>query len=96
MMFVKKLYQNGLPNFQVSVLNATWLQQQQQKNVVPCSSVTGRFHCTTMIIMKNVSLIPSVMITNELKKLGTEKDHTHIYTVCNKYCFKVNKYKSSE
>jgi len=31
MMFVKKLYQNGLPNFQVSVLNATWLKK------VPCS-----------------------------------------------------------
>jgi hypothetical protein len=32
-MFVKKLYQNGLPNFQVPVLNGTWLQQQ--KNVGP-------------------------------------------------------------
>jgi hypothetical protein len=27
--FMKKLYQNGLPNLQVSVLNGTWLQQQK-------------------------------------------------------------------
>jgi len=49
-----------------------------------------------MIITTNVSLISSVMITNVLKKLGTEKDYTHAYTVCNKYCFKFTKYKSSE
>jgi len=36
------------------------------------------------------------MLTNELMKLGTEKDYTHTYTVCNKYCLKVNKYKSSD
>ena len=29
-------------------------------------------------------------------KLGTETDYTHTYTVCNKYCLKVNNYKSSD
>lgn len=28
-MFVKKLYQNGLPKSQVPVLNGTWLQQKK-------------------------------------------------------------------
>jgi len=31
MMFVKKLYQNGLPNYWVPVLNATWLQKKKKK-----------------------------------------------------------------
>jgi hypothetical protein len=36
------------------------------------------------------------MITNELMKPGTDKDYTQSHTVCNKYCLKLNKYKSSE
>jgi len=28
LMFVKKLYHNGLPDFQVPALNGTWLQQK--------------------------------------------------------------------
>ena len=31
-MFVKKLYQNGLPNFQVPVLNATCLPHTKKKS----------------------------------------------------------------
>jgi hypothetical protein len=63
-MFVKKLYQSGLPNFQVPVLNGTWLQERErerEKKKFPCCSVTGRFHCTTTIITTNASLTSSAM-----------------------------------
>jgi len=36
MMFVKKLYQNGLPNYWVPVLNATWLQKKKKKKKKKC------------------------------------------------------------
>lgn len=73
-MFVKKLYHNGWPNFQVPLLNGNWLGEEKKKGEkkrkegvggVSCSSVTGRFHCTPMIVMTNISLTSSVMITNE-------------------------------
>jgi hypothetical protein len=33
-MFVKKLYQNGLPNFQVPALNGTWLEGGEESLAV--------------------------------------------------------------
>jgi hypothetical protein len=51
---------NWFAKLQVPVLNGTWLQRK--KIPVPCGSVTGRFHCNTMINMPRISLTFSVMM----------------------------------